>query len=224
MGKNNKLFDCIYNIFRFLNKSYRIILIVLILSTIAVYQVKLFNVDLFLDSTEKSVVAQYSLDDVNLLFPEATSYENHSDSVNVYKGGEKIGLVINSSPLSDSIVGYASSVPVLIGVDNTNKLVGVLMLKNTESPSFVKKLKDEGFMNSWNNVYVNNVLSEKVDAVSGATKTSKAIINTVNYRLSKHLNSIAHPVRDIDYWNLTKMIFAAILLLLGVFQFFILKR
>ena len=57
------------------------------------------------------------------------------------------------------------------------------MLNNNETPSFLNKVINAGFLNSWNGLTVKEALDKNVDAVSGATYSSNGIQQSLKARL-----------------------------------------
>jgi len=204
-------------------KFYTIMVIVLLLGVLAMQREKFFGHDIFASQTDVKLPATYTLDNINLIYPNAANYELQGDSIIVYAKGEKIGWAYNTSPVSDSIVGFASSVPMLIGFNKQDQLVGISLLKNYESPDFVEKLKKKGFMKSWNKLTIQEVLNSKVDVVSGATLTSKAIIKTVKHRTGKILNQSVPLAVPADFLAILKNALGILLFILALVQFFLPK-
>jgi hypothetical protein len=206
------------------SKLYKLFFVIVILATIGIHKGKLLNANLFPAKTNQPQLARFDLKDINQLFPDATSYTLKADSIFIFKESTPIGWSINSSPLADSIVGFSSATPVLIGFDTTNSVVGVHLLENAESPDFIKDIIDSGFMESWNNMPIQSILEAQVDAVSGATETTHALIQTVKYRTARFLNQSLSPNDHIDFMVYLKAILGALLLLLGMIQFYAPER
>ena len=57
------------------------------------------------------------------------------------------------------------------------------MLENNETPKFLQRVIDAGFLESWNGLTVEEALNKEVDAVSGATYSSNGIKNSLKARL-----------------------------------------
>lgn len=66
-----------------------------------------------------------------------------------------------------------------------NKVIGVAVGKNSETPRWMKKVRSAGFLKSWNGKSVDEAKKLKVDAVTGATWSSNAIKSEVKAILSK---------------------------------------
>ena len=85
-------------------------------------------------------------------------------------------MVINTSALASDIQGYAGKVPLEISVKD-GKVVNIKALDNAETPDFFEQAS--ALLSKWNGKTVDEALATKVDAVSGATFSSKAIIGNV---------------------------------------------
>ena len=90
------------------------------------------------------------------------------------------GVTIYSShPYGDNIKGYSGATPLFIAVDKSGKIVGVAPAANAETPQFWKRLTDAKFFKAWKGLTLQQAASKKVDAVTGATFSSNAVIQTV---------------------------------------------
>lgn len=109
---------------------------------------------------------------------EATEETVKSDTVRVEKDGT---IVVNTTPLAKDIVGYGGNVPLEISVKD-GKITGIKALDNSESPEFFGQAKS--LFNRWTGKTVDEATAMKVDAVSGATYSSKAIIGNMQRGLA----------------------------------------
>ena len=90
--------------------------------------------------------------------------------------GEDGSMVINTAPLGKDIIGYAGTVPVKITVtDDTVRQISVM--DNEETGSFLTRA--EKVTAQWTGKSLEEAAKAEVDAVSGATYTSEAIITNV---------------------------------------------
>ena len=99
---------------------------------------------------------------------EATAQKN--DTLEVTPDG---ALVVNTKPLAKDVQGYGGPVPLKIHIKD-GRVAAVEAEPNAESPDFFNRAKE--LLNHWQNKSVDEALAEEVDAVSGATFSSKAII------------------------------------------------
>ena len=82
-------------------------------------------------------------------------------------------FVVNTKPLAKDVQGYGGPVPLKIHIKD-GRVATVEAEPNAESPDFFNRAKE--LLNHWQNKSVDEALAEEVDAVSGATFSSKAII------------------------------------------------
>jgi NosR/NirI family nitrous oxide reductase transcriptional regulator len=84
--------------------------------------------------------------------------------------------VINTSSLAKDIIGYSGNTPLEIHLKD-NKIAEVKALSNQETPEFFNKA--QALLTKWNGMTVQEASELKVDAVTGATMTSRAIIGNM---------------------------------------------
>lgn len=99
---------------------------------------------------------------------EAKALKN--DTLEVTPDG---ALVVNTKPLAKDVQGYGGPVPLKIHIKD-GRVAAVEAEPNAESPDFFNRAKE--LLNHWQNKSVDEAMREEVDAVSGATFSSKAII------------------------------------------------
>ncbi len=85
---------------------------------------------------------------------------------------------VNTTTLSQDVKGYNGPTPLLIEIKK-DRVVSVTALENQETPRFFQRVVDGKLLESWNGKSVDEVLSAKVDVVSGATYSSQAVIENV---------------------------------------------
>ena len=99
---------------------------------------------------------------------EATVQKN--DTLEMTPDG---AFVVNTKPLAKDVQGYGGPVPLKIHIKD-GRVAAVEAEPNAESPDFFNRAKE--LLNHWQNKSVDEALVEEVDAVSGATFSSRAII------------------------------------------------
>lgn len=99
---------------------------------------------------------------------EAKALKN--DTLEVTPDG---AFVVNTKPLAKDVQGYGGPVPLKIHIKD-GRVAAVEAEPNAESPDFFNRAKE--LLNHWHGKSVDEALAEEVDAVSGATFSSKAII------------------------------------------------
>lgn len=110
--------------------------------------------------------------------PVSSAVAATADTITMLPGGE---IVIHTAHLAGTIDGYAGPVPLDIHVAD-GRITAIRPLPNAESPSFFKRAS--AILDSWNGKTPREALALNVDAVSGATFSSSAIINNVRAGLT----------------------------------------
>ncbi len=91
---------------------------------------------------------------------------------------EKDGTyIVNTTTLADDVDGYAGPTPVEVYIKK-GKIVKVVTLKMQDGPKYVAKVR-KGMLPSYEGMNVKKGKVADVDAVTGATFTSKAIQENV---------------------------------------------
>jgi Na+-translocating ferredoxin:NAD+ oxidoreductase RnfG subunit len=134
--------------------------------------------------TEKDLPIE-TLTELQTAFPKAAYVELTETATYAVKNasGKVIGTVLLSSPYSDEVKGFNGPTPLQIALDEKGKIVEVRVLDNNETPNFLKRVINAGFLNSWNGLTAEEALNKEVDAVSGATYSSNGIKNSLKVRL-----------------------------------------
>ena len=81
--------------------------------------------------------------------------------------------IINTTTLAQDVEGYAGATPLEVHIKK-NKIVKVVVLKNQDGPKYNAKVKKE-MVPKYEGMDVKKGTVQDVDAVTGATFTSKAI-------------------------------------------------
>lgn len=90
--------------------------------------------------------------------------------------------------LVSSYQGYGGAVPVMLAVNTGGSISGLKILTNDETPGLGKKVEQESFYKQFQNQSISRDFSVKakdsgrtvIDAVSGATISSRAVTEAVN--------------------------------------------
>lgn len=119
----------------------------------------------------------------------ATSIRNQGDAklAEVLDAeGITLGYVCRTSPSADHILGFSGPTDVLLVFDDTTKLAGATILSSRDTRDHVEKvLQDPNFLKTLNGRTREELIDlNGIDAVSGATLTSYAILESIRFRLS----------------------------------------
>ena len=99
----------------------------------------------------------------------------------------QIGYVVYSKPASDGIKGYAGETPLMVALDMKDRVIGITLLENSETPGYLNKVLQSGLLKSWDGMKARKAAKKKVDTVSGATYSSRSIIETLQAALKQIL-------------------------------------
>lgn len=105
-------------------------------------------------------------------------------------------VIIHTSGLPGTISGYAGPVPLDIFITD-GKISEIKALPNAETPSFFKRAEE--LLSKWNGMTPEDALEVNVDAVSGATYSSSAIISNVNAGLAHYQKTGTKPGRNTPW-------------------------
>lgn len=89
--------------------------------------------------------------------------------------------VVNTTTLGKDVIGYQATTPMKVYIKK-NKVEKVEFLASKETPKYYARVK-KGLANKWDGQKVKDASKLKVDAVTGATFSSEAVIKNVQLAL-----------------------------------------
>lgn len=90
----------------------------------------------------------------------------------------KATFTITTTELGRNIRGYRGPVPVSVTFSG-GKITEVKPLANHETPSYFRRVEQSGICNRYIGLTARQAATKQVDAVSGATLSSKALIENI---------------------------------------------
>ena len=90
-------------------------------------------------------------------------------------------FVINTTELGKDVEGYQGPTPLKVYIKN-NKVEKIEFLKSTETPKYYDRVK-KFLQSKWDGLKVKEAREKEVDAVTGATYSSEAVIQNVRLAL-----------------------------------------
>lgn len=90
-------------------------------------------------------------------------------------------FVINTTTIGKDVEGYAGPTPLKVYIKK-DKVEKIEFLKSQETPKYYAKVK-KALQDKWNGLKVKDAKTQKVDAVTGATFSSEAVIKNVQLGL-----------------------------------------
>lgn len=147
--------------------------------------------------------------------------EQLSEASGIVRQADDGTYIISTKLITQEVKGYGGVVPLEIYMKD-NRIVNVVALNNSESPSYFAKVRNSTLLKQWNNLLPDEAISKKVDGVSGATDSSDAIIQTVHKAMEyvkQHSIKEPEPTSSFD-WALFFELIIAIALLPIVLSYF----
>jgi len=148
--------------------------------TIAVVAAILFGASFAMLETEIANVQEYHLRTMRTLLPGSENftvipYDGEDANITYIHRGET-GYFIETVTR-----GYADDITVFVGVNNDGKVTGILVEDAHETFGLGSKaLTDHEFLAQFLNTSGSATVGEGIDAITGATVTSKAVARGVN--------------------------------------------
>lgn len=127
------------------------------------------------------------LEDVRLLYEDATKVEPNTDSTVLWKvlgpDGAEIGKLLRASPVADNNVGYQGPTDVLIAVDRQFVVTGVAVAVSYDNEPYVGYVREDKYFRELFNGRDQSSLAtmdgNTVEGVSGATMTSQSVARSL---------------------------------------------
>ena len=125
---------------------------------------------------------QYT-DDIQAILPNAAAYgAMTARKVQLLDAkNQVIGyLLLPPAGKRERVEGYNGVVNAAVVVSPDNKILGVVIGENNETPRFLDRLRNAGFLKRWNGKKPSEAAKLKVDAVTRATYSSNAVRSEVD--------------------------------------------
>lgn len=112
---------------------------------------------------------------------DGLSVEEVSDGVNaVLRSGDVLGYSVDAVG-----AGFGGDVELTVGYFADGRIAGVKVISNSETPGVGSKVMDGNYLQNYNEKSGKLTLGSDLDAVSGATISSKAVNSAVNAATEK---------------------------------------
>lgn len=111
------------------------------------------------------------------------------------KSNETIGYVF----VITTKEGYSGSIKIAVGMKKDTTITAIDIMEMSETPGLGAKADENSFKDQFNNKQVNkftvvkssSATDEEIDAIGGATITSKAVTNAVNKAIEYYQNNLS---------------------------------
>lgn len=112
--------------------------------------------------------------------PTVSSYEVIEGAYPSYELADQNGNFLSYAVIT-SASGYGGPIKMLTAINKEGKIVDAVLLENAETPSYLSRVLDLGYPVNLQGHNITEALesNEKIDAVSGATRTTEGILAAV---------------------------------------------
>lgn len=156
------------------------------------------------------------------LFPGIAEFKKINDKCcyEIYDGQKNtLGKILYMKPDESIPNGYGGKFRIVVGITNDNRVMGVDMGENHETPGFTDMVRSKGFFSQWTGLPLNDAMQKKVDTVTGATMSTSCIKCMVQKNISEYLGAKA----EIEKTSRFSYVFyiSILLLIYSLISFFI---
>ena len=93
-------------------------------------------------------------------------------------------LKVNTTSIGAAVIGYNGPTPLEISVSQ-GKITGIKALPNQETPRYMQRVLESGLLERLDGKTLEEAAQTKLDAVTGATFTSEAMIQNIRLGLEQ---------------------------------------
>lgn len=168
------------------NKFYPVIFLAVIVFVAVILLMYVNNITTakILEQREAKIVTQ-----LENIFPDMDKYELKDDIYIVLKNGETIGYTFIAKGK-----GYGGEISTLVGIDKDFAIKEITVMSNTETPGLGIRITLASFTDQFKGLKSQDVVLSKnggkVDAITGATISSRAVTDSVKKELDKKIEII----------------------------------
>ncbi|GAH28060.1 unnamed protein product [marine sediment metagenome] len=167
------------------NKAYPVVF----LAVIVVASVVLLMV---VNSITSPIVKNMQVEEIKntlrSIFPEMSEYELEDEIYIIYQDGEKAGYAFIASGS-----GYSGDIDILVGMDNDFVIKDISVLSQIETPGLGSRITESSFTDQFKGLSASDIALKadggKIDAVTGATISSRAVVNAVQKKMIEIIDS-----------------------------------
>jgi len=117
-------------------------------------------------------------DKIEGMFPEMTDYDFEDDIYTLYANGDKIGYAFLATG-----AGYGGEISILVGLEDAETVKGIIIISHQESAGIGSRITESDFTDKFVGLDIDDVALRQeggqIDGITGATTSSKAVINAV---------------------------------------------
>ncbi len=168
------------------NKAYPVIFLAVIVTVSVILLIVVNNIT---SSVVESRRIEEITETLEKIFPEMSNYEIEDEIYIIYQDGEKAGYTFIASGS-----GYGGDIDILVGLNNSFEIKGVSILSQTETPGLGARIIESSFTDQFKGLSVNDITLKseggKIDAITGATISSSAVVDAIHEKMTEILNTL----------------------------------
>lgn len=162
------------------------------------------------DLTKEAIIenSKISKEDLKYIMPEAEKIQDSSIELDAEGNIKEIYEAVNGSDVIGYVLkvtskGFHGAIDFVVGISNEDTVTGIKVLSHSETPGLGAKISEEKFTERFKNKPATDYLEvvkvtpnkdNEVEAISGATTSSKASVNAVNEAITFYLEKIKGEV------------------------------
>lgn len=211
----------------FLSHTISLLIIFLLLTATAVWTGKLFGHEIGKSVVNKEKLAQgvkmpNRLQIENLRLNPSTVILTPLDSaawtVISIENGKSLGTIVSTAPYARNVKGFAGETPLYIYIGENGIIKSLTADDNSETPDFFQSAWEK-LSERWDGLSCSTAVDLNVDAVSGATYSSQAIIANVQNTLSARIAALSET-KATPTIGWIRTVSTVSVLLLGIIVFY----
>lgn len=129
------------------------------------------------------------------LMPHSAVFKPYYDQEEMlfYRGYDSNNQ-LNGFVLKSQQRGYSSDIEALVSLDLNLKIIGIKIASQNETPSLGNQILEMSFLEQFRNKSLESL--EEVSAISGATISSAAVINSVKKKILELQSSLLEEIKS----------------------------
>lgn len=123
------------------------------------------------------------------IFPDMTEYTLEDDIYMISSDGAEIGFAFLAVGK-----GYGGNIDILVGLENETTVKGVTIISHAETPGLGARVTEHSFRDQFAGLNIGDVAlkrdSGRIDAITGATISSRAVVDAVRATAMEKVKSL----------------------------------
>lgn len=158
------------------------------------------------DLTKQAIIenSKISKEDLNYIMPSAEKIQDMAIEVDAESGIKEVyeavsGIDVIGYVMKVTSKGFHGAIDFVIGISKDDKVTGIKVLSHSETPGLGAKITEDKYTERFKDkpatgylevVKVTPNKDTEIEAISGATSSSKASVNAVNEAIAFYLENI----------------------------------